>query len=106
MKKIIIALLFIAGTFGIANGQTKEKKVTKVSTPVTTTTTKISTTTATPAKAGIQKSTIRPTLKKDGTPDKRFKENKVTATTTKIAGPIKKDGTADMRYKKNQSEKK
>lgn len=35
-------------------------------------------------------------LKKDGTPDKRFKENKATA------GPKKKDGTADMRYKANK----
>jgi hypothetical protein len=35
-------------------------------------------------------------LKKDGTPDKRFKENK------KPAGPVKKDGTPDMRYKANK----
>ncbi|WP_428329701.1 hypothetical protein [Mucilaginibacter sp.] len=35
-------------------------------------------------------------LKKDGTPDKRFKANK------KPAGPLKKDGTADMRYKANK----
>ncbi len=32
-------------------------------------------------------------LKKDGTPDKRYKSNKV---------PLKKDGTPDMRYKVNQ----
>ncbi len=36
-------------------------------------------------------------LKKDGTPDKRFKN---AAATEK--GPLKKDGTADMRYKKNK----
>jgi hypothetical protein len=35
-------------------------------------------------------------LKKDGTPDKRFKENK------KAEGPKKKDGTPDKRYKANQ----
>ena len=37
-------------------------------------------------------------LKKDGTPDKRYKANKTTAT----EGPKKKDGTADMRYKANK----
>ncbi|TSJ35900.1 hypothetical protein FO440_23560 [Mucilaginibacter corticis] len=36
-------------------------------------------------------------LKKDGTPDKRFKENKATK------GPLKKDGTPDMRYKANKT---
>lgn len=35
-------------------------------------------------------------LKKDGTPDKRFKENKTPA------GPLKKDGTPDKRYKANK----
>lgn len=37
-------------------------------------------------------------LKKDGTPDKRFKENKAAKT----EGPKKKDGTPDMRYKQNK----
>ena len=35
-------------------------------------------------------------LKKDGTPDKRFKENKVPK------GPLKKDGTPDKRFKENK----
>ena len=39
-------------------------------------------------------------LKKDGTPDKRFKANKTEQKTT---GPLKKDGTADMRYKDNKT---
>jgi hypothetical protein len=43
--------------------------------------------------------TSKTNLKKDGTPDKRFKDNKSTAKTT---GPLKKDGTADMRYKSNK----
>ena len=38
--------------------------------------------------------------KKDGTLDKRYKENKTTETTI---GPLKKDGTADMRYKANKT---
>ncbi len=38
-------------------------------------------------------------LKKDGTPDMRYKENKEAA---KPAGPTKKDGTPDKRYKENK----
>lgn len=38
--------------------------------------------------------------KKDGTPDKRFKENKKDATPEVKK---KKDGTPDMRYKENKS---
>jgi len=43
-------------------------------------------------------------VKKDGTPDKRFKENKdaATAKTTHV----KKDGTADKRFKENKDAKK
>jgi len=39
-------------------------------------------------------------VKKDGTPDKRFKANKTPPPPP--AGPKKKDGTADMRYKANK----
>jgi hypothetical protein len=35
-------------------------------------------------------------LKKNGTPDKRYKENKTTTV------HLKKDGTPDMRYKENK----
>lgn len=41
-----------------------------------------------------------PKLKKNGTSDKRFKENK------KPEGPLKKDGTADMRFKDKAAKKK
>lgn len=37
-------------------------------------------------------------MKKDGTPDMRYKENKKP----KAAGPMKKDGTPDMRHKANK----
>lgn len=40
-------------------------------------------------------------LKKDGTPDKRFKENK-----TPPPQHLKKDGTPDMRYKENKDKDK
>jgi hypothetical protein len=43
-------------------------------------------------------------MKADGTPDRRYKENK-TAQTTLVAGPTKKDGTADRRYKANKTTK-
>lgn len=43
-----------------------------------------------------------PKMKKDGTPDKRFKENKEPKEAAKPAGPLKKDGTPDMRHKANK----
>ncbi|XZF12625.1 hypothetical protein ACTHGU_12620 [Chitinophagaceae bacterium MMS25-I14] len=47
--------------------------------------------------------TTKQHLKADGTPDKRYKENKTTkTTTTTTTGPTKKDGTPDMRYKSNK----
>lgn len=46
-----------------------------------------------------QAKTAAAPLKKDGTPDKRYKANQAPK------GPVKKDGTADMRYKANQKKK-
>lgn len=43
-------------------------------------------------------------LKADGTPDKRYKENK--ATSKPEAVHTKKDGTPDKRYKENKEVKK
>lgn len=40
-------------------------------------------------------------MKKDGTPDKRYKENKKEEAAP--AGPTKKDGTPDKRYKENKT---
>lgn len=56
-------------------------------------------------------------LKKDGTPDMRYKENKTTYSSTTYTAPasttttttynttqhLKKDGTPDMRYKENKT---
>lgn len=47
------------------------------------------------------KDTARGPLKKDGTPDKRFKENKEA----KAEGPKKQDGTPDKRFKENKEKK-
>ena len=49
-----------------------------------------------PAKPATPTTTTH--LKKDGTPDKRYKENK-----TPPPQHIKKDGTPDMRYKENKT---
>ncbi len=51
--------------------------------------------TAAPAKARTEHT------RKDGTPDRRFKENK--AETAAPVAPTKKDGTPDMRYKTNRN---
>ena len=84
MKKIIITLLFIAGSLGILNVNGQAKPTAKKATTATTATSKKLT-------------------KKDGTPDMRMKENK--AAKIAPAGPTKKDGTADMRYKANKKAK-
>ena len=79
MKKIASLLLgftvLVIATFAQPKMQSK-KEVTKVEKSVN------------PSKA--------PKLKKDGTPDKRFKAAKPAE------GPLKKDGTLDKRFKKNQ----
>ena len=41
-------------------------------------------------------------MKKDGTPDKRFKDNKNASKTAAPTGHLKKDGTPDKRYKENK----
>jgi len=106
MKKLL-SLIAIAA-FGLTTAfaqtpatATKAKTVAKK---------EVKTTTA-PVKAGEKQeakkvetktTTTTAKVKADGTPDKRFKENKAKAV-TKVAGPTKKDGTADMRYKANKA---
>ncbi|WP_029282227.1 hypothetical protein [Pedobacter sp. R20-19] len=106
MKKLL-SLIAIAA-FGLSTAFAQ--------TPATTTPAKAKTvvkkevkTTAAPAKADAKKeakkvetktTTATTKVKADGTPDKRFKENKTKAV-TKIE--TKKDGTPDMRYKANKT---
>ena len=59
-----------------------------------------SSTSTTKAAGTTTRTTTR--TKADGSPDRRYKENKVT-TSSVTTGPVKKDGTADMRYKANKS---
>ena len=90
MKKIMIALFFLVATLGFTNVNAQQKTTAKKDAKTTT------------VKAKEVTTTKKTGLKKDGTPDMRYKENKVTKTTTKT-GPTKKDGTADMRYKANKT---
>jgi hypothetical protein len=55
--------------------------------------------TATPAKSAATAKPEEKHLKKDGTPDMRYKENKEAKPEAKH---LKKDGTPDMRYKENK----
>jgi hypothetical protein len=77
---------FICFLFGVTsiNAQTKTKS-------------------AKPVVVNKQKSATK--VKKDGTPDMRYKENKESVKPAP-AGPAKKDGTPDMRYKENKKPKK
>lgn len=85
MKKIILfllSLIIISGTSIAQDVKAKAKKTDK----------------AAPQQNVAAESSTR--LKKDGTPDKRFKENKKEEAAP--AGPTKKDGTPDKRYKANK----
>ncbi|MFT3687410.1 MAG: hypothetical protein QM783_21220 [Phycisphaerales bacterium] len=77
MRKLMFALVALLGLSLGANAQDKSKKTPPPPPPKE-------------AKAP---------LKKDGTPDKRFKENKETKA------PLKKDGTPDKRFKENKEAK-
>lgn len=88
MKKFLLAIFFLIASFGMVNAQTKKPKETPKKEVV--------------SKAKENDKKVKHEgdhLKKDGTPDKRFKENKGAK---KAAGPLKKDGTPDMRYKANK----
>jgi|ERR1700722_10010214 hypothetical protein len=74
MKKITLIVSLLLTFAGMAMAQT---------TPAT--------------KPAATTSTSTTHLKKDGTPDKRFKENKTPPA------HLKKDGTPDMRYKENKT---
>ncbi len=115
MKKLILALAFIMGITTVTVAQTAAPatqkahavKTAPVAAPKATTAAKtvpaaaaVKTTTA-PAKVAPAATAAKTTaggvvLKKDGTPDKRFKNAPAAA------GPTKKDGTPDMRYKANK----
>ncbi|WP_047443123.1 hypothetical protein [Chryseobacterium sp. JAH] len=81
MKKFITAMSIVLG-LGLVNAQQ--------AVPATKTTAQKTTKTVKTIKPEAAKPTAK--LKKDGTPDRRYKENQ----------KLKKDGTPDRRYKENK----
>ena len=90
MKKLLLTLLFAFGMAFTSQAQTTTQK-TKVE-KKNGTTTKVEKKTTTTSKSGKTVTTSGVVLKKDGTPDKRYKQ--------KVH--VKKDGTPDRRYKENK----
>lgn len=84
MKKLVlaVAMLFSVSAFSFAQTKTPAKQ------PQT--------------SQQAKKDTTH--MKKDGTPDKRYKENKTAKDTAVVHA--KKDGTPDKRYKENKETKK
>lgn len=100
MKKVLATLLAVACFATASFAQPKKaEKAAPAAKKEAAAPAKPAATPATPAKKDAAK------LKADGTPDKRFKENKA-ATPATPPGPTKKDGTLDMRYKANKDAKK
>lgn len=93
MKRFLLSCLAVVllGSAGFA--QTTPKKNEKAATTVKTAEAKKETKETARAATGQTGP-----LKKDGTPDKRYKENKGQPT----AKHVKKDGTPDKRYKENK----
>lgn len=104
MKKFITFLAILAFTIGSSFAQTGTEGSRPKGGAAKTTPSASKTLGSKPAaKTDAKKegATAAPTehLKKDGTPDKRYSENKEAKP---AAGPTKKDGTPDMRYKTNK----
>ena len=79
MRKLILAVIALLGFTLSTTAQQKPKKAAKAKTET--------------KKTEAKKEEAKAPLKKDGTPDKRFKENKETKVV------LKKDGTPDKRFK-------
>src|SRR5438045_1959877 len=102
MKKILIITCMVLGFASLSFAQKKPKteqpqeqtQKSKTKAPVTKTGTAVTKPTTTPVKPVVA-TTVH--TKADGTPDKRFKENKEV----KPAGPLTKSGKPDMCYKAN-----
>lgn len=119
MKKLIIAAITFL-CFSVAGfSQTTtpvQKKVVKAQTskkadkaPIeqgVTKPAKSNTTSAVATKQDLKKPVVQTPaatpVKKDGTPDKRFKANKAVAAAPATTSHLKKDGTPDKRFKENK----
>ena len=102
MKKILLAVMaflaFNIASFAQAAPATKKEPAKMQVVKKTETKKEAKVVSMPPAKTTVAVKTTTPVaakttkLKKDGTPDKRFKENQ----------HLKKDGTPDLRYKENK----
>jgi hypothetical protein len=95
MKKLIVCLIAVFGFIFTSHAQEVKKTVKTTKTVSKPAPVKVEQKTATKKVTTTdQKKTTKTevVLKKDGTPDKRYKSSKT----------LKKDGTPDMRYKSNQ----
>jgi|GEM_PF-884757 len=84
MKKIFILITIVMALTSATFAQSKKKG-----------------TEAPKQTTGTTKTDDSRKMKKDGTPDKRYKENK-EATKNVPSGPVRKDGQPDKRYKANK----
>jgi hypothetical protein len=101
MKRLFILALALIG-FGTAGFAQTAEKVKTNGTAKVHAAKKQADAKAEPAAAAASATTQNAAtkLKKDGTPDKRYKANAAVA-----AGPVKKDGTPDKRFKANKKPK-
>ncbi|MBZ5855540.1 hypothetical protein [Flavihumibacter profundi] len=107
MKKLLLVFTMLTGLFSFTFAQTPAVTATHEVKPATT---KAAEPKAAATKAPAAKPAEKPSaaagstpstgvvLKKDGTPDKRYKNSQ------EPAGPVKKDGTPDKRYKANKKQ--
>jgi hypothetical protein len=92
MKKFLTAMSLVLG-LGLATAQQTTPATSTTNTrPVAKTTKTVKTTTADSKSAKPASTTTGVKMKKDGTPDKRYKTSQ----------HLKKDGTPDKRYKENK----
>ena len=109
MKKLLLSALALVGFASFTIAQTApaktatpaaKSKMTVVKKDAPPKTAKVVPMPAKPAATAKPATAAKPAaagpVKKDGTPDKRFKANKTPE------GPLKKDGTPDKRFKANK----
>lgn len=92
MKKLLFVFTLLTGLASFSFAQTPAAPAK----PATTKTSTAKPAAAKPATAKPATASNGVVLKKDGTPDKRYKSAPATS------GPVKKDGTPDKRYKANK----
>lgn len=103
MKKLLLAVACFFALSTVTNAQAKQVVTDKAKAAKTEVKKEVKKEAAKPAaKAAKTVKHETDKVNKDGTPDKRFKDNKAKAATAAPAGPVKKDGTPDKRYKANK----